>query len=268
MKPTKLGYFQSLAEELRSQSSRVRQLIGDAHWGHDGRHKEVLLQALVRRHCPTTVLVSSGFVISQNNPEILSSEQDLLVVDTSNEAPLFHQGGLAIVFPHTAMAAISVKSTMTDTTIKSVVDGLATVRSVASDCNREAEDIWCGGFFYTLGDACCSAPSGVYSRLKEHILAHPAPKSTVDPGLPHVLGPDVIVDAENLCFLLDYERSNSADSAKIRGYDCQGLATAVFLSCLLEHLALRFGRGFSVFSDFLVDLPVPRLDPGVFSIVP
>src|ERR1039458_857317 len=133
MKPSKLGYFQSLAEELRSQSSRVRQLIGDAHWGHDGRHKEVLLQALIRRHCPSTVLVSSGFMVSQNDPEILSSEQDILVVDTSTEAPLFNQGGLVIVFPHTVMAAISVKSTMSDATIKSVVDGLATVRNVASE---------------------------------------------------------------------------------------------------------------------------------------
>jgi hypothetical protein len=267
MKPSKLGYFQSLAEELRSQSSRVRQLIGDAHWGHDGRHKEVLLQALVRRHCPSTVLVSSGFVVSQNDPEILSSEQDILVVDTTTEAPLFNQGDLVIVFPHTVMAAISVKSTMSDATINSVVDGLATVRNVASECNKEPQRIWCGGFFYTLG-AGYSDPSLAYSSLKRHILAGPARKPTVDHGLPHVLGPDVIASAEALCFLLDYENSEGATSAKIRGYDCQGMATAVFLSCLLEHMALGFGCRYSLFSDFLADLPVPRLEPAIFPILP
>jgi hypothetical protein len=86
MKTSDAGYFQSLSEELHSQSSRVRQLIGGAHWGHDGRHKEVLLRNLVRRHCPSTVLVSSGFVISRNDPEIRSKEQDILIVDVCQRA--------------------------------------------------------------------------------------------------------------------------------------------------------------------------------------
>jgi hypothetical protein len=36
-------YFRSLAAEFDVQASRVRHLIGDAHWGHDGNHKEALV---------------------------------------------------------------------------------------------------------------------------------------------------------------------------------------------------------------------------------
>ena len=109
--------------------------------------KETLLRDLLRRHSPSSVLVTSGFLVSPNNAEVRSSEQDILVIDTSTEAPLFHQGDFTIVFPHTVIAAISVKTTMKDETMKSVVDGLQTVRNVARDGGTEPNHIWCGGFF-------------------------------------------------------------------------------------------------------------------------
>jgi hypothetical protein len=98
MKTSKMDYFLSLAEELNSQASRVHQLIGSAHWGQDGRHKEALLRELIRRHSPASVLVTSGFLVSPNNVEVRSLEQDILLIDTSTEAPLFNQADLAIVF--------------------------------------------------------------------------------------------------------------------------------------------------------------------------
>jgi hypothetical protein len=86
-----MDYFLSLAEELNSQASRVRQLIGSAHWGQDGRHKEALLRELIRRHSPASILVTSGFLVSPNNVEVRSLEQDILLIDTSTEAPLFNR---------------------------------------------------------------------------------------------------------------------------------------------------------------------------------
>jgi hypothetical protein len=118
LKPAENEYFASLSGELDLQAQRVRQLIGSAHWGHDGRHKELLLAELIRRHCPASVLVSTGFVISPNNLEVRSSEQDILIVDASREAPLFHQGALVVAFAHTVLAAISVKTKMTPRTLK------------------------------------------------------------------------------------------------------------------------------------------------------
>jgi hypothetical protein len=212
--------------------------------------------------------VSSGFVVSPNNAEVRSSEQDILVIDTSTEAPLFHQGDLVIVFPHTVIAAISVKSTMKDATMKSVVDGLKTVRDVARGGGIEPNRIWCGGFFYTVEDSWLSEPARIYSSIKKHVLANPAAKSIIDSGNPHVVGPDVVVDASEMAFLCDYERAEDVSTAKIRGYVCKGAATAVFLSCMLEHMALRLTGTRSVFSDFLSELNVPRLDPAVITVAP
>ena len=68
-----------------------------------------------------------------------SKEQDILVIDASAEAPLFHQGDLAIAFPHTVIAAISIKTKMDTNTLKDVVEGLASVRKTARDCNCKGE---------------------------------------------------------------------------------------------------------------------------------
>ena len=265
MKTSKMDYFLSLAEELNSQASRVRQLIGSAHWGQDGRHKEALLRELIRRHSPASVLVTSGFLVSPNNVEVRSLEQDILLIDTSTEAPLFNQADLAIVFPHTVIAAISVKSTMRGDTVKSVVDGLKTVRDVARDAATEPNRIWCGGLFYTVQKSWLSNPAAIYASLKKHVLANPAPKPILDAGHPHVAGPDVLVDAGDMAFLFDYEPAESTSTAKIRGYACKGAATAIFLSCMLEHMALRLTGTRSVFSDFLSELDIPRLEPPVIS---
>ena len=266
MKPTKLGYFESLADELLSQSSRVRQLIGDAHWGHDGRHKETLLRNLILRHCPSGILVTAGFVVSPNDLELRSSEQDLLLVDVTAEAPLFHQGGLAIVFPSTVVAAISVKTKMTDATMKNVVQGLATVRRVASCSGHGGERVWCGGFFFSADERYCAHPRKVYDSLKRHILRNLPPGPVLDAGYPHVFGPDVLSVCDSLCYILSYERSGGVDSCKVRGFDCMGAAAAVFLSWLLEHTSLRLGRTYSAFSDLAASLEFPQLDPPVFSL--
>ncbi len=263
MKPDKAAFLQSLGAELLSQASRVRQLIGDAHWGHDGRHKEVLLQEVIRRHCPSTALVASGFVVSAADPEVISSEQDLLVVDTSVEAPLFNEGGLVIAFPESVIAAVSIKSKLSNVSLKSVIQGLATVRKVASKSACSSHRIWCGGFFYSLGDVFLDA-SRLYAAIRKHVVENPAPKSLVDRGMPHILGPDVISDAADVCFIFDYARESEADVSRMRGYSCEGRATAIFVSCLLEHMTVRLGGGHSRFSDFVGELSVPRLAPESF----
>jgi hypothetical protein len=184
LKPSEAEYFASLSGELDSQAQRVRQLIGSAHWGHDGRHKEVLLAELIRRHCPSSVLVSTGFVISPNNLEIRSAEQDILLIDTSVEAPLFHQGALVVAFAHTVLAAVSVKTTMSPVSMKETIDGLQTVRRVVRDAALGAEQTWCGGFFYRVQESWSKTPQLIYKSVKRCILNNPAPAP-----VEHILAP-------------------------------------------------------------------------------
>src|SRR5437588_11053414 len=99
VQPNRHRYLLSLADELHTQSTRVRDLIGDAHWYYDGHHKEYLLVELLRRHLPSGMLASRGFVISPTDPGSQSREQDVLVVDVTQEAPLSSQGGVIVVSP-------------------------------------------------------------------------------------------------------------------------------------------------------------------------
>src|SRR5688572_9178491 len=109
MEPRPSDYLRSLSTELTAQADRVRHLIGDRHWLHEGRHKEHLLGEVLRRHLPATATASTGFVVSPTQA-ICSREQDLLVLDCSAEAPVFSQGGLTIAFPQTVLASISIKT--------------------------------------------------------------------------------------------------------------------------------------------------------------
>jgi hypothetical protein len=268
LKPAKAEYFTSLSQELDSQARRVRQLIGSAHWGHDGRHKELLLIDLIRRHCPSSVLVSTGFVISSNDFETRSAEQDILVVDTSREAPLFHQGDLVVTFAHTVLAAISVKTNMEAGSLKDTIDGLRTVREVARDAGLKAEQIWCGGFFFEIAESWSKDHKLIYHNVKRFILENPARPPVVDDGQPHIVGPNCITDSTEVALIFDYERSGSLSTAKARGYWCSGVATAIFMSSLLQHIAFRFGATHSPFADLVESVGVGTLTPAKCEILP
>jgi hypothetical protein len=82
-----------------------------------------------------------------------------------------------------------------------------------------------------------------------------------------MLGPNFIGDSGELALLVDYEKKNGTNLAKARGYCCGGVATAVFLSCLLEHIAISLGAGYAPFTDLLADVGIPPLDPRDFDIV-
>jgi hypothetical protein len=140
-------YLRSIAASATEQSRQVRDLIGGRHWLSDGRHKEALLSAVLKRHSPSGALVTSGFVVHPGDLSICSREQDILVLDTSIEAPLFHQDGLSIALPGTVLAAVSVKTACTGKELK---DSFETLNSLLDVTNRAANPkaVWLGAFFY------------------------------------------------------------------------------------------------------------------------
>jgi hypothetical protein len=257
MRQNRYKYLVSLAQELASQASRVRDLIGDRHWLSDGHHKEYLLRALLERHVPTGVTVSRGFVASAHDEEHCSSEQDLLVLDGTIAAPLFNQGGLAIAFPISILAAISVKTTLNSTTLESAIHGTHTVRQVAARDSVSPEMIWCGGFFLNRGTASLDALLNA-TKLAREALDRP------NAGLRSLMFPcvglDVVAAADDLLVVTDHETPDGDRwrAAVIRAYDSRGLGTAFFIAALLDHISSRRRIGPGSFRDFLSD---PELRP-------
>ena len=48
------AFQKSITKELKALQNRVRYLIGDSHWGEEGRYKEAILRNVIKRFLPLT----------------------------------------------------------------------------------------------------------------------------------------------------------------------------------------------------------------------
>jgi hypothetical protein len=244
-------YLTSISEELASQANRVRDLIGSRHWLSDGRHKEFLLAALLERHLPAGTIAGPGFVIHPDDPDQCSTEQDILVVDSTKEAPVFQQGGLIICFPRTVLAAISVKTTMEKETVVDTVRGLNTVRNVIRDC-ANPRSVWCGGFFFEVEDTGIANPSKHIDHFREGMADTPVQEPTFPREHPSPRGPDVLCGGGQFVYRLEHDTGVSGSAgARILAYRAQGTASALFMADLLDHIAVARGESEAEFAGMV-----------------
>ncbi|ARU63481.1 hypothetical protein CBW65_22615 [Tumebacillus avium] len=102
------NYFRSFADELNTTKNRIRNLIGEEHWGMDGSHKEAILRETLRKFLPSKFEVGSGFIIDDSGHS--SSKQiDILIYD--NASPLIYRSSEFVIVPrHYVRAVIEVKT--------------------------------------------------------------------------------------------------------------------------------------------------------------
>ena len=101
----------SLNRELDTIKNRVRNLIGNAHWGEDGRYKEEKLKSILRQRLPQNLSVGTGFILNQisHSENVVSKQIDILVYK-NNVPPIFREGDFVIVTQNSVKAIIEVKS--------------------------------------------------------------------------------------------------------------------------------------------------------------
>ena len=230
---TKHRYLLTLSEELLARCNRVRALTGNAHWLTDGHHKESLLIGVLKRHLPANVIACRGFVISAVDNTFCSTEQDIVLLDTAANAPLFYEDGVAIAFPHHLIGAISVKSTLTKTTLQDALLGLQSLHSLPDDVLTERHP-WTGAFFFSAGKTVSNDPS----ILRKYLIAF---------GERHKWSR--ICALPNLLLV---NRNHEAES-RFLGYNCCGLSAAYFIGDLLDHIAELRSAGSSPFMKSLDD---------------
>ncbi len=256
LQPDRHAYFRSLAAELTTQANRVRFLIGDAHWLSDGHHKEYLLTSLLERHIPGSTLIGRGFVVDPSSPEVRSKEQDIMVIDTTSEAPLFNQGGLLVAQPHTVLATISVKSTMRADTIVDSVQNQASVRHVLRRAGIPPFQTWCGAYFFLVEDAIQNSPQRIYEAYERAISSL---VSSLTPTSPAPCGPDLLCASSSLLVTaraVDVEKEGT--NIHLLGFAAGELATAVFLALIIDHIArVRSSRS----SEFPALVEHPEISP-------
>lgn len=113
--PDYLSYQKSISMELLSEKDRVRNFIGDRHWGEDGRYKEAILTDCIRSKIPDNAKLGTGFVIGDD--DTISSQIDIIVYRA--EIPtLFQKGDFVIVPKESVLGIIEVKTKLNSSNIE------------------------------------------------------------------------------------------------------------------------------------------------------
>ena len=103
-------FYKSIGSELSVIKYRVRNLIGAANWGDEGRYKEAILRNCISRFLPNQYSLGTGFVlVKDTEKEQVTSQIDIIVYDNSYPV-LFKEGDFVIVLPHSVRGIIEVKT--------------------------------------------------------------------------------------------------------------------------------------------------------------
>ena len=107
----------SIAAEFNAYKDRVRNIIDDAHWGEDGRHKEVVLMNYLKRILPKHLSVGTGFVKNKN---AITKQIDIIIYE-NNYPTLFSEGDFVIAVPENVVGIIEVKSNISAKNLSDIV---------------------------------------------------------------------------------------------------------------------------------------------------
>ncbi len=143
-----LEFQKSIADELNSVKDRVRNLIGDANWGEEGRYKEVVLRNVIKRFLPSNLSVGTGFIVKYRGrwfESDISRQIDVIIYD--NTIPvLFTQGDFVILTPKSVRGIVEVKTRIYDRgrpTLRDVISSLSESLRLLGD-----RDVFSGIFSY------------------------------------------------------------------------------------------------------------------------
>lgn len=96
-----LKYQKSISNEIISTKDRIRDLIGDIHYGEDGRYKEILLRNIIMSKLPNFAAAGTGFVLGENE---ISTQIDIIIF--RNDFPLVFRCSDFVIVPKEAVLGI------------------------------------------------------------------------------------------------------------------------------------------------------------------
>lgn len=137
-------FQESITRELDVIRNRVRDLIGDAHWGEEGRYKEEILKKTLRKFLPKNVSVGSGFITTI---EGISKQLDIIIYD-NHQPPLFSEGDFIITTPSNVLGIVEVKSCLNPTSLREAVNKHDQVSNIISQNNQNERKIFHGIFSF------------------------------------------------------------------------------------------------------------------------
>ena len=115
------AFQKSINDELLIVKDRVRKLIGTAHWGEDGRHKESVLKNVIERFLPNNISIGTGFVISKRVEDFKQTTQIDIILYDNNYPVLFSDGDFIITTPKNVVGIIEVKTKIRNSDFNEII---------------------------------------------------------------------------------------------------------------------------------------------------
>lgn len=109
-KPDMDEFYESIGKEMYARKNRVRNIIGDSHWGEEGKYKEILLKKMIQRYLLQDLSIGTGFIALKTNESIRSTSQIDLILYKNSYPPLFREEDFVILHPEPICAIIEVKT--------------------------------------------------------------------------------------------------------------------------------------------------------------
>ena len=109
-KPDMDEFYESIGKEMYARKNRVRNIIGDSHWGEEGKYKEILLKKMIQRYLPQDLSIGTGFIALKTNESIHRTSQIDLILYKNSYPPLFREEDFVILHPEPICAIIEVKT--------------------------------------------------------------------------------------------------------------------------------------------------------------
>lgn len=217
VKPNSLEYQKSIAREFEATKNRVRHLIGSAHWGEEGRYKEIILMNFLRGFLPNTLSVGTGFIKDEN---MVSTQLDIIIYNPII-ANYYLQDDFVIIHPTSVVGIIEVKSNPDKNKIAEAIDKATSVGRLIE------HPIFNGVFIFGNKEK--------KNNNSNKLLDNPTENSKFrlslidalkyDNGLNHLVSNDGV-------FLKKWN-----EDSKFQSYEISELATSYFFSNLLSHIS-------------------------------
>lgn len=116
----------SHAATFRAQHSNVHNLLAGRHNYSSGTYREAILRSFFRSVLPAAASVDTGFVFGFE--QVPNSRQiDILIWDSARHATVFRAGDFVIIPPESVIAAISVKSTLSSSSLAEGIENLGSL---------------------------------------------------------------------------------------------------------------------------------------------
>jgi len=131
-------FQESITREISIIKDRVRDLIGNANWGEDGRYKEAVLSRAISQFLPSNLKIGTGFIVANDHHSgqngRISTQLDIIIYE--DKAPIiFREGDFVILTESSVRAVIEVKASVTnyrsknDNSLNNIVEKLNRLRT-------------------------------------------------------------------------------------------------------------------------------------------